>query len=46
MPKAVKWLLYVAAAILVVRVLSTDPGGAGHTVHQFFAGLWTFIGAI
>jgi len=46
MPKFVKWMLWAAAALVLYRVISSNPGGAGHGIHQFLASVWTFLGSI
>lgn len=46
MPKWAKWAIWAVIALVAYRVISHNPASAGHTVSQFFASLWTFLGSI
>lgn len=46
MPKIVKWIIWALVAFVLVRLVGANPHGAGHAVHTWIAGFWTFLGAI
>jgi hypothetical protein len=46
MPKWARYLIWGAIAIAALRIVSSDPAGAGHSVGKWLSGIWTFLGSI